>query len=425
MTDFNNILKQKIEQFKVPYNKAHWVEMEAKLNAISHQKIIKRNFFIAASIIAVLSISSYLYLQQTNNKSIIALHNNLNITTQKHTKTANNQTIKIKHNNLKQQKIPHTTITKNKKTIANNTSATPIKNTKPTNNTNGVIDSVATTQLPVKSKIITNTTPTTEFIIYNGNVCLGNAVSFEAIEHTLPVTYLWNFGDGTSSSKAKPNHTYVASGVYNISLTLTNKKTGKKFSNIMKNAVNIYPKPVANFSWEETALKHDDNKLKYPYINFKVKTNKQNNYNWSFSNGTISKEKNPEILFNTKGEYTVTLNVKNTFGCTNTTSKTINVKQSFLLNDYTPTGFAPNSNYRENSTFIPKALLVMDVQFKMTITNNVGDIVYQTTDKNSPWNGKLNNTGAILDAGVYFWKVITIDVENIAHQHAGTITLIK
>jgi hypothetical protein len=35
-------------------------------------------------------------------------------------------------------------------------------------------------------------------------------------------TYLWNFGDGATSSVAKPTHTYEKEGVYLVSLTITN-----------------------------------------------------------------------------------------------------------------------------------------------------------------------------------------------------------
>src|SRR5262249_8511150 len=37
-----------------------------------------------------------------------------------------------------------------------------------------------------------------------------------------PLTYSWNFGDGTSSTAASPAHTYTTAGVYNATLTVTN-----------------------------------------------------------------------------------------------------------------------------------------------------------------------------------------------------------
>ncbi|MFI8604321.1 beta strand repeat-containing protein [Cellulophaga baltica] len=36
-----------------------------------------------------------------------------------------------------------------------------------------------------------------------------------------PITYLWDFGDGGSSTEINPNHTYITTGVYNASLTVS------------------------------------------------------------------------------------------------------------------------------------------------------------------------------------------------------------
>src|SRR6185369_15242176 len=37
-----------------------------------------------------------------------------------------------------------------------------------------------------------------------------------------PLTYRWDFGDGTSSTAANPSHTYSTAGAYDARLTVTN-----------------------------------------------------------------------------------------------------------------------------------------------------------------------------------------------------------
>lgn len=39
------------------------------------------------------------------------------------------------------------------------------------------------------------------------------------------LTYSWNFGDGTSSNEANPEHTYAAAGQYTVRLTVTDENT--------------------------------------------------------------------------------------------------------------------------------------------------------------------------------------------------------
>ena len=48
----------------------------------------------------------------------------------------------------------------------------------------------------------------------------------------LPNTYLWNFGDGSTSTAVSPSHTYISQGTYYATLTTTDANGCK--SNIRK-----------------------------------------------------------------------------------------------------------------------------------------------------------------------------------------------
>ncbi|MEL6610996.1 MAG: PKD domain-containing protein [Bacteroidota bacterium] len=54
-------------------------------------------------------------------------------------------------------------------------------------------------------------------------VLLGEAVRFFAqVQGTEPLSYSYDFGDGTTSAQPSPSHTYAAAGVYTATLTVTN-----------------------------------------------------------------------------------------------------------------------------------------------------------------------------------------------------------
>lgn len=419
MDNFDKLIRQKLEQFEAPYNDAHWEEMEAKLNASkSITKNLTRNLLIGAASILTISIASFLYLKNTTENTTE------NITLTKEF-TKDNSSLVIENNSENEDvAIPPTLDENNLVTTDNDIKEinnTTISQENPVNNDPSINNNKEHTNNINSSS--TNLKPTTEFVVFNNRICLGEEVSFESFERNDQFSYLWNFGDGSTSNKVTPSHFYQESGTYNVTLTIMNKKTGKSFERTEKNAVVILPQPEANFNWDETSLKHDDNKLMYPYVEFSVDgDNKKDTHSWSFGNGENSTSKAPKIIYNQKGYYPVSLTVKNAYGCTNTVSTNINIKGS--LNLYAPNAFTPN-NDKNNDVFIPKSLLSWDIQFTMTIKDRLGNVVYQTSDNNQPWNGKANNNGSTLPDGVYFWQLVTYDVEGKPNHHHGKINLLK
>lgn len=49
-----------------------------------------------------------------------------------------------------------------------------------------------------------------------------NPVQFTDLTTNLPTSWLWNFGDGTTSTQQNPAHQYAATGTYNVTLSATN-----------------------------------------------------------------------------------------------------------------------------------------------------------------------------------------------------------
>jgi glucose/arabinose dehydrogenase len=56
-----------------------------------------------------------------------------------------------------------------------------------------------------------------------------------------PLTYLWNFGDGSTSTVVSPSHVYTVAGTYNASLTISDGQGGQSVKTVTITAGNQHP----------------------------------------------------------------------------------------------------------------------------------------------------------------------------------------
>ncbi len=68
---------------------------------------------------------------------------------------------------------------------------------------------------------LSNHAPEANFIYDEGIACMGDISFIDQSQH-LPTSWLWDFGDGTTSTLQNPVHHYSQSGTYTVSLTVTN-----------------------------------------------------------------------------------------------------------------------------------------------------------------------------------------------------------
>ncbi|HFC01086.1 MAG TPA: PKD domain-containing protein [Phaeodactylibacter sp.] len=61
--------------------------------------------------------------------------------------------------------------------------------------------------------------PTASFSIVNNGKPAGTPISFSN-ESTGATSYLWDFGDGSSSTAENPTHVYEATGTFRVKLTV-------------------------------------------------------------------------------------------------------------------------------------------------------------------------------------------------------------
>lgn len=64
--------------------------------------------------------------------------------------------------------------------------------------------------------------PTPTFAVGSPNAATNQTINFTNLTTSCATTWLWNFGDGSTSPQANPTHAYLAAGTYSVTLLATN-----------------------------------------------------------------------------------------------------------------------------------------------------------------------------------------------------------
>jgi gliding motility-associated-like protein len=128
-------------------------------------------------------------------------------------------------------------------------------------------------------------------------------------------SYLWNFGDGGTSTAQNPSHTYTLQGTYTVKLYITTND-GCIDSAVMTNAVRTGNKSLANFSAIPLA------QCVGQPIQFTDLTSPSDRWSWDFGDAMgTSTQQNPVYSYQDTGKFTIQLIAWNN-GCPDTMSKT-------------------------------------------------------------------------------------------------------
>lgn len=123
-------------------------------------------------------------------------------------------------------------------------------------------------------------------------------------------SWIWDFGDGESSTLAHPTHTYAEAGEYIVTLTAIGEP-GSIPAVVERAVIIILYDPVASFSY----LASNSDPLE---ITFNTAASYVKSFAWDFGDGKTSTEKNPTHLYDTAGDYIVTLTATGLDGTTPT-----------------------------------------------------------------------------------------------------------
>ncbi|NLP58476.1 PKD domain-containing protein, partial [Lutibacter sp. B1] len=136
------------------------------------------------------------------------------------------------------------------------------------------------------------------------------------VDNITPI-YLWDFGDGTTSTDENPTHSYNVEGDYAVTLTVTDSGTAACEDTITANIYVTTFTPV--FIISDTSPICAGSSLDFTH-QLALPENASSNfsaasYAWDFGDGNTSTDENPTHTYDTPGLYTATLTVIEEHGC--------------------------------------------------------------------------------------------------------------
>jgi PKD repeat protein len=156
--------------------------------------------------------------------------------------------------------------------------------------------------------IVVTNPPVADFFASNQHGPSPFTVSFaDTSRGYVPMSYAWDFGDGTTSDRQNPTHTYTKNGEYTVSLTTTNQYGSD--TKTVKGFIAVGNPPVADFSVTPTS-----GTIPLTVTFTDTSGNAPTAWHWDFGDGATSDEENPSHTYTQAGTYTVRLKVSNVFG---------------------------------------------------------------------------------------------------------------
>jgi PKD repeat protein len=129
---------------------------------------------------------------------------------------------------------------------------------------------------------------------------------------TPPSTWLWEFGDGTSSALQNPLHTYADSGYYMVCLTIADSM-GMCTSNYCEEVFTGYPPPPSGC--ESFIMPIGMSGFTVDFQGYTISTY-ETQYSWDFGDGASGTGQYISHTYPAAGMYNVSLNTIDATGCT-------------------------------------------------------------------------------------------------------------
>ena len=237
-----------------------------------------------------------------------------------------------------------------------------------------------------------------------GPECLGDAVTFDNTSIGTGLSFLWNFGDGNTSTQFEPSHTYASPGSYITTLLVTSNDGCTRIS---EERVDIYADPIPVFFVEDNCLLNS--------VAFSNLTNTEGDtytYAWDFGDPSVttdvSTDENPSYTYGSAGTYTVTLTATTSNSCSAT------YQQDVVISPHPSTNFTFVDGCKgEENTFTSTSTIA--------VGNTIETYLWDFGDGGTSIGATATHT--YLEPGIFDVKLTTISDSGCEDELIQQITI--
>jgi gliding motility-associated-like protein len=227
---------------------------------------------------------------------------------------------------------------------------------------------------------------------------------------TSPISYLWDFGNGqTSTLRNPPLQVYTAVGDYVMSLSVSTVRCPFPLS-IQKRFVKI-----------EKPTKGINNPVSYAVTGLPQTLEARpvgTSALWTPADN-LDNAASYKPVFTGSTEKTYTIKLTTSAGCITIDTQVVKINKNIVI--YLPNAFTPNNDSR-NDDLKPFMIGIKElVYFK--IFNRWGELVYETKKINEGWDGRYK--GMPVQSHTLVWMLQGIGTDNKIYNAKGSTVLIR
>lgn len=426
--NIEKIFKYQFESFKQTPGSSVWTKIEKKMffKHLLKYKPLSINLWNVLAVIAIVSSAVLITsnLTEKTNRKVIE-----NIKTINSDKKSENSII---INTVKNQKQISETTIKKERIVKDkfNTTITKSENQISENKNNEVISNNLLKKNYAKSELInegkTNVKlakpPHSAFSINTVSACEPAAITFLNTSENCDLFH-WDFGNGETSSLKNPTFVFRTAGKFNVTLTVTSGR----LSDSQTKTVTIFSKPNADFEISGKSK----NLYKGDEIMFSNNSIGYSKCIWNFGDNNTSTYSNPSHIYDSEGNYKVSLICISNERCADTAFLSNVLIQDSKYKINFPTAFSPDKSGQNNGYWLnsssPNSIFHPIINtgisnYRLRIFNKYGALVFESNNLEIGWNGFYKNSPA--QTGVYVWECTGKFENGNLFKENGNLTLL-